>query len=78
MNIFIIFITIAVYALLIAWTWHNLGGIEKSKKGGIISFFASKCVLLPQDLRTVTCKTVKIISHEDFTHRTFGYRSGEH
>lgn len=32
MNIFIIFITIAVYALLIAWTWHNLGEIEKSKK----------------------------------------------
>ncbi len=37
MNIFIIFITIAVYALLIAWTWHNLGGIEKSKKVMIIA-----------------------------------------
>ena len=37
MNIFIIFITIAVYALLIAWTWHSLGGIEKSKKVMIIA-----------------------------------------
>ena len=37
MNIFIISITIAVYALLIAWTWNNLGGIEKSKKVVIIA-----------------------------------------
>lgn len=37
MDIFIISITIAVYALLIAWTWNNLGGIEKSKKVVIIA-----------------------------------------
>ncbi len=29
---FIIGITIAIYILLIAWTWNNLGGIEKTKK----------------------------------------------
>lgn len=38
---FIIIITIAMYAILIAWTWHSLGFIEKNKKvlliiGGII------------------------------------------
>lgn len=37
----IIIITIAMYGILIAWTWHSLGFIEKPKKvafiiGGII------------------------------------------
>lgn len=37
MNIFIIFITIIIYAVLIAWTWHNLGEIEKTKKVMLIA-----------------------------------------
>lgn len=32
----IIVITIAIYLLLFAWTWHSLGFIEKPKKIGII------------------------------------------
>ena len=30
--VLIIIITIILYAVLIAWTWNNLGGIEKTKK----------------------------------------------
>lgn len=36
MNIFIIAITIMLYILLIAWTWHSLGEIEKTKKVMVI------------------------------------------
>lgn len=32
MSIFIIAITIVLYILLISWTWHSLGEIEKTKK----------------------------------------------
>ena len=32
----IILITIAIYLLLFAWTWHSLGFIEKPKKVGIL------------------------------------------
>lgn len=30
--IFIFSVAVVIYFILIAWTWHNLGGIEKSKK----------------------------------------------
>lgn len=33
---FIIIITIIVYAVLFAWTWKNLGGIQKNKKLAVI------------------------------------------
>ena len=34
--VLIISIIIAIYVLLIAWTWHNLGTIDKTKKVLII------------------------------------------
>ncbi|MCI8759964.1 MAG: hypothetical protein HFJ34_02385 [Clostridia bacterium] len=33
---FILIVTIAIYFILIAWTWQSLGFIEKTKKVGII------------------------------------------
>ena len=33
---FIIIVSIVIYFVLIAWTWHSLGFIEKTKKVGII------------------------------------------
>lgn len=33
---FILIVTIAIYFILIAWTWQSLGFIEKTKKIGII------------------------------------------
>lgn len=34
--ILIIIMTIIIYLILLAWTWHNLGGVEKTKKVAVI------------------------------------------
>ena len=55
----IIIITLAIYAVLIAWTWYSLGFIEKPKKiafivGGIISIGIITLILFGMTQKDIT------------------------